>query len=186
VVDPSDHDLATIRLVQAGDAAAFERLYDRYGTLLYSVAVRILRSPAEAEDAAQQAWVQAWRRAKDFDPRRGPVGAWLLAIARSRALDLYRKGASRRRAEGEVAPPAATPVNDPPARVQRIQAGERVRRALSTLEPREREVLQIAYFEGLSQSQIAERLGSPLGSVKSWTRRGLERLRALLPEEGLL
>src|SRR6185369_5377584 len=101
----------------------------------------------------------------------------------SRALDLQRSLASRRRTQERVEAEPAPPVDAPPALVARKQLGERVRAALDTLEPHQRSVLEIAYFEGLSQSEIAARLEAPLGTVKSWTRQALDRLRTLLPQE---
>jgi RNA polymerase sigma-70 factor (ECF subfamily) len=176
-------DLECVRRLEAGDASALEELYDRYTPLLYPVALRILKSAAEAEDVVQQAWVQAWQGAAGYDPRRGTVAAWLLTLTRSRALDRYRSLSSRRRAETreDVIPPSAVP--DPTATAAQVELSERVRKALASLQPQQRQVLEIAYFQGLSQSEIAEQLGAPLGTVKSWTRQGLMRLRELLPSE---
>ena len=169
--------------IQAGDARALAELYDRYTPLLYPVALRILRRPADAEDALQDAWLQVWKRAETFDPRRGSVAAWLLTVARTRALDRYRSLSSRDRAEAKVDPePVNTPVG-PAAAAEREQLGERVRDALSRLDDKQRQVLEIAYFQGLSQTEIADAVGAPLGTVKSWTRQGLSRLRELLPQE---
>ena len=178
-----EDDRVCLRRVSEGDQSALAELYDRYGSLAYSVALRILRSSADAEDAVQQAWVQVWKSARSYDGRRGSVAAWILTIGRSRALDLYRSLGSRRRAESrdEVDPPAAPA--DPVAGMALGQLGARVRDALNELAPQQRQVLEIAYFEGLSQSQIAERLNAPLGTVKSWTRQGLMRLKELLPQE---
>ena len=173
-----------MRRIQAGDAAALAELYDRYTPLLYPVALRILRSATEAEDAVQDAWVQVWKRAESYDVRRGNVAAWLLTVARTRALDRYRSVASRSRAEtrAEEEPVRVAPV-DPARSAAQADIGERVRAALARLQPQQRQVLEIAYFEGLSQSEISERLDAPLGTVKSWTRQGLMRLRELLPEQ---
>ena len=178
-----DADLQCLRRMSGGDSTALAELYDRYGSLVYSVALRILRSSADAEDAVQQAWVQVWKSAGSYDARRGTVAAWVLTVARTRALDLYRSLGSRRRAETriEAAPQAAPP--DPASDTALGQLGARVRDALGSLAPQQRQVLEIAYFEGLSQSQIAERLNAPLGTVKSWTRQGLMRLKELLPRE---
>lgn len=178
-----EDDRRCLRLMTGGDSSALAELYDRYGSLVYSVALRILRSPADAEDAVQQAWVQVWKTAPSYDPQRGSVAAWILTVGRSRALDLYRSLGSRRRAETHAeAAPTATP-EDPVRGAAMSQLGARVRGALEALSPQQRQVLEIAYFEGLSQSQIAERLKAPLGTVKSWTRQGLTRLKELLPQE---
>lgn len=180
-----ERDLKCVQRVQAGDSVALAELYDRYTPLLYPVALRILRSPSEAEDAVQDAWLQVWKRSATYDPKRGTLAAWLLTVTRTRALDRYRSLASRQRAETRAEseadpPPSAT--EDPARAATRTDLGERVRGALESLQPQQRRVLEIAYFEGLSQSEIAERLGAPLGTVKSWTRQGLMRLRELLPE----
>lgn len=178
-----EQDIQCLQRAQAGDTRSLAELYDRYTPLLYPLALRILRSPADAEDAVQEAWIQVWKRAAAYDPKRGTVAAWLLTVVRTRALDRYRSLSSRARAEGkvEVDPVAATA--EPSASATQGQLGARVREALATLAPQQRQVIEIAYFEGLSQSEIAARLQSPLGTVKSWTRQGLARLRELLPRE---
>jgi RNA polymerase sigma-70 factor (ECF subfamily) len=178
-----ERDLQCILRLQAGDQRALQELYDRYTPLLYPVALRILRSASEAEDVLQEAWLQVWRRVVTYDPRRGNVAAWLLTVARSRALDRYRSLSSRKRAENDENLEPLPPAPDPARVSVHSELHERVQKALSALQPRQREVLEIAYFEGLSQSEIAERLGAPLGTVKSWTRQGLMRLRELLPNE---
>jgi RNA polymerase sigma-70 factor, ECF subfamily len=179
-----ERDLQCMRRIQSGDSVALAELYDHYTPLLYPVALRILRSATDAEDAVQDAWVQVWKRAAAYDARRGNVAAWLLTVVRTRALDRYRSLASRSRAESaaETETSIAQPV-DPARDVLQIDTSERVRAALARLEPRQRRVLEIAYFEGLSQSEIAEKLDAPLGTVKSWTRQGLMRLRELLPQQ---
>jgi RNA polymerase sigma-70 factor (ECF subfamily) len=111
------------------------------------------------------------------------VAGWLLTVARTRALDRYRSLASRGRAESRVDPEPQRPPAEPSFAAALGELGARVRSALAELQPRQREVIEIAYFEGLSQSEIAERLKAPLGTVKSWTRQGLMRLRELLPQE---
>lgn len=177
-------DLALLERVQAGDEQALAEMYDRFTPMLYPVALRILRRAADAEDAVQDVWMQVWRRSTTYDSKRGAVAAWLLTVVRTRALDRYRSLASRTRAEGRVDPQdQVTPPVDPTAAAVSGQVGVRVRDALSQLEPQQRQVLEIAYFEGLSQTEIAERLKAPLGTVKSWTRQGLTRLRDLVPQE---
>jgi RNA polymerase sigma-70 factor, ECF subfamily len=111
------------------------------------------------------------------------VAAWLLTLTRSRALDLNRSLSSRRRLESEVESNPTRPQADPAADTAHGQLGERVRQALGSLPAQQRQVLEIAYFQGLSQSEITARLNAPLGTVKSWTRQGLMRLRELLPKE---
>ena len=186
----NDHDLdrACLQRLMGGDTAALEELYDRYSDLLYSVAVRIVGNPAEAEEVLQDTWVQAWRKAAAFDSGRGTVGAWLVTIARSRALDRVRSATSRQRAEraagAEIGGARSTPATaDASVVASANQIGERVSSALSQLDPQHREVLNLAYFGGLSQTEIAARLGAPLGTIKSWTRQALTRLREVVPQE---
>jgi RNA polymerase sigma-70 factor (ECF subfamily) len=179
-----ERDLHCMRRLEGRDELALAELYDRYTPLLYPVALRILRNATDAEEAVQRTWMQVWKGAAGYDPRRGTVAAWLVTVVRTRALDLYRSLASRRRAESQVeADPVAR--EDPTAPAAQRQLSERMRRALATLEPRQRQVLEIAYFEGLSQSEVAERLQAPLGTVKSWTRQALLQLRARVPVEEL-
>jgi len=176
-------DLLWMGRLQAGDRTALEPLYDRHSPSMYGVALRILQNRADAEDALQEAWIQAWKQRDTFDPSRGNVAAWLVTIARSRALDRRRRQASRGRAEGVVPidPPPST--TDPETAAARGSLQMRLRQALASLDPKQRQVLEIAYFEGLSQSEIAARLGAPLGSVKFWARQGLLQLRELVPRD---
>lgn len=176
-------DLRCLERLQGGDSKALEELFDRYTPLLYPMVLRIVRSPSDAEDTLQEVWLQVWKRVATFDPKRGAVAAWLVMLARSRALDRYRSVASRRNAEGRVdAAPEATAGDASTSAAQR-QLSERVVNALAQLAPQQRQVIEIAYFEGLSQAEISKRLNAPLGTVKSWTRQGLQRLRELVPQE---
>ena len=181
--DP-DRDRACIERLRAGETRALEDLYDRYGDLLYSMVVRILGRAAEAEDVLQEAWLQVWRKAETYDPARGSVGAWLVTVARSRAIDRLRSEGSRRRAEIAAGDDTMPPSHDASVDAAARMLGERVSGALAQLEPRHREVLELAYFGCLSQREIASRLNAPLGTVKSWTRQALLRLGELVPREG--
>lgn len=174
-------DLLAMRRLQSGENAAWGELYDRYSPLLYGVALRILRNRSDAEDVLQEAWVQAWNRCAQFDPERGSVASWLVTIARTRALDRLRRNRTRSRA-GLGTIPADSGL-DPEDSATRAKLKDTLGRALASLDPKQRQVLEIAYFEGLSQSQIASRLGAPLGSVKYWARQGLIRLKELLPRD---
>ena len=180
MADPA-RDLLALRRLQSGDEAALAELYDRYSALLYGVALRILRHPPEAEDALQEAWVQVWNQSSHFDPRRGSVPAWLVTIARTRALDRLRRNTSRGRFEDQATPRGDAA--DPMDAAAHGKLRDTLARALAALDPKQRQVLEIAYFEGLSQSQIASRLGAPLGSVKYWARQGLMRLKELVPRD---
>ena len=183
-MNDQDTDRSCMDRVRAGDMRALEELYDRYSGLLYSAALRILGQAADAEEVLQEAWLQAWNRAESYDAARGAVPAWLLTLVRSRAIDRLRSRASRQRVEQVMADrPPAQLVEEPPATVSQRQLHDRVVTALSELLPQQRQVIELAYFGGLSQSEIATQLVAPLGTVKSWTRQGLMRLRELLPEE---
>jgi len=175
--------------VAGGDSAALAELYDRYADLLYSLARRIVGSTADAEEVLQDAWLQAWRSARSYDPARGALGAWLVTITRTRALDRLRSMGSRRRGEAAATVEAAS---DPPPRAADPATGyarralrSNVAAAITALAPQQRQVLELAFFEGLSQSEIAARLNAPLGTVKSWTRQALLKLRERVPVEAM-
>ncbi len=172
-----------VRRMARGDAAAFERLYDRHASAVYPLVLRIVGRSADADEVLQEAWLQAWRRAATYDPTRGTVLAWLLNMARSRALDRYRALSSRHRAETQAeAEPRTAPPADPVHEALGAERSRLVRAALAGLKPRHREVLEIAYFEGLSQTEIAARLAVPVGTVKTWMRQGTLALRAILAD----
>ncbi len=169
---------AILASVEAGDKDAFGRLYDRFTPMLYSLALRILGNPADAEDVIQLTWVQVWRTAGRYEARRGSVASWLATIVRSRALDRTRMAAVRARAEAAAPPPASGSAVAP---FEEERA--RVRRALEQLDAKQRKALELAYFEGLAHTEVASRLEAPLGTVKAWIRRGLLRLRDSLKGE---
>jgi len=146
--------------------------YDRYAGLVNALALRILRDRSEAEDIVQEVFVQAWRQAARFDPARGSPEAWLCTMARTRSLDRLRRKVSRREEPSESAP-AST---GPPATLE----GLAVRKALEGLPENQRRALELAYYEGLTQSEIAERLGEPLGTIKTRIRSAMIQLRETL------
>ncbi|HEY6109513.1 MAG TPA: sigma-70 family RNA polymerase sigma factor [Gemmatimonadales bacterium] len=181
-----DHRL--VGRMSEGEDAALGELYDRYGKTLYALALAIVREPADAEEVVVDAFGQAWRQAGAFDPLRGSVGAWLATIARSRALDTVRARGRRARAHERAAQLSdeglATPVAalgpDPARGAERGEARRLVAEALAGLPEPQRVAIELAYFEGLSQSEIAARLAEPLGTVKTRMRAGMEKLRGLL------
>jgi RNA polymerase sigma-70 factor (ECF subfamily) len=174
-------DAELIRAIQRGDEGALATLYDRYGAILFGLVVRIVNSRPEAEDVLQQVFMQVWNRAADFDETRGKAFSWLVTLARSRSIDRIRSLGVRARAvetanqsEAKVAFPTGE------AAVFRSEQREMIRGVLAELPEDQREVLLLAYFEGLTQVEIAERLNTPLGTIKTRMRTGLTKLRDAL------
>jgi RNA polymerase sigma-70 factor (ECF subfamily) len=161
-----------MRRLAAGESSALGELYDLFAGRTNALALRILRNTQEAEDVVQEVFLQAWRQAGRFDARRGSVEAWLLTMARTRAVDRLRRRSSRREAPSETAV-AAT---EPPATEEALA----VRKALEGLTPDQRQALELAYYDGLTQSEIATRLGQPLGTIKTRIRTAMGRLREVL------
>ncbi len=161
-----------IRRLTRGDHKALGEFYDLYAGLVNGMAIRILRDRAEAEDTVQEVFVQVWQQAARFDPLRGSPEAWLCTMARSRALDRLRKRSSRRE-EPELANPGST-------EAPKTEEAIAVRNALDALPPDQRTALELAYYEGLTQSEIALRLSEPLGTVKTRIRTAMIRLRGVL------
>ncbi|MEK6334487.1 MAG: sigma-70 family RNA polymerase sigma factor [Acidobacteriota bacterium] len=174
----SDHDL--MRAVARGDETALAALYDRYRLILFGLILRILHDRQESEDVLQEAFLQVWRRAADFNESRGRAFTWLVTIARSRALDRLRALGSRARLTDEVAQAPHDDVGDAAEDALKSEQGTIVRQALAQLPEEQRRTLLLAYFEGLTQTEIAARLGDPLGTVKTRMRSGLLKLRELL------
>jgi RNA polymerase sigma factor (sigma-70 family) len=172
----SDEQL--IEAVARGDEQALAELYDRFGGTAYRLALRVLRDGALAEDAVQDAFLSAWRTAVSFDARRGSASTWLLTLVHRRAVDLVRREDRRRTEVLDDAPVPAGDATDETAEVR--EERRRVQAALAQLTSDQREALELAYYGGLSQSELAERLGVPLGTVKSRMFAGLARLRDLL------
>ena len=171
--DPDDAaDAALVAAMARGDRDALAKLYDRHAGVLLGLALRIVRERREAEDLLHDVLLEAWRHAKDFDPKRGRVRTWLAIRMRSRALDLQKSARVSRNA-GDAGLEAV--VDD---RERTSPDHARVRDALAELGPEQRQVLELAYFEGLSCSEIATRIAIPIGTVKSRLAAGLERMRA--------
>jgi RNA polymerase sigma-70 factor (ECF subfamily) len=177
-------DESSLRRLASGDQAAAARLYDRHARPLYSLILRILGNETEAEDVLQEVFAQAFRQASRYDARRGAVAAWLLTIARSRAIDHLRARRTRVEARtgeqtlGEM--PDAQP--DAASTMLDEERSRLVRQALGELPMLQRMAIELAYYEGLSHSEIAERLEQPLGTVKTRIRLGLLKLRDVLTE----
>lgn len=172
-------DAELLRAIARGDESAFARVYDRYSPILLGLMLRILRSRAEAEDVLQEVFLQVWQRAHSFDAERGRAFTWLVTLARSRAIDRLRSVGSRERAaqrSAEDAPPESEPVEWADEAAVRAERAEAVQAALAELPEEQRQVLVLAYLEGMSQSEIAAAKNQPLGTVKTRTRSALRKL----------
>ncbi|HEY5695180.1 MAG TPA: sigma-70 family RNA polymerase sigma factor [Gaiellaceae bacterium] len=175
-------DEALVALAARSEQSALAELYDRYGRTAYGLALRVVRDQALAEDAVQDAFLTIWRTASRFVPERGKASAWILTLVHRRAVDTVRRE-QRRRADsldGATEPAVEGVEEDAWLRLQR----ERVQAALRRLPDAQREALELAYYGGFSQSELAERLGQPLGTIKSRMFMGLSRLREQLGEPG--
>jgi RNA polymerase sigma-70 factor (ECF subfamily) len=179
-------DEEDLRRLAAGDGDAAARLYDRHARAVYSLALRIVNDEGDAEDVVQEVFAQAWRQAARYDASRGVVGAWLLMMTRSRAIDKLRSARARPDSRAVDDPrvidemPAV--LRDAPSRIIDAENARLAQRALAELPLLQRLVIELAYYEGLTQREIAERLEQPLGTVKSRLRLGLLKLRDALAE----
>ena len=173
-------DEALVALVARGEDDALAELYDRVGGVAYSLALRVLRDRALAEDAVQEAFLAVWRSAARFVPERARAQSWILTLVHRRAVDLVRRE-QRRRTEPLEGTPEASGGSAEEAAWLRLDR-ERVQAALAQLPDQQREAIELAYYGGFSQSELAERLGQPLGTIKSRMFSGLSRLRELLDE----
>jgi RNA polymerase sigma factor (sigma-70 family) len=173
-------DEAVIALIARSDGSALAELYDRYGRLAYGLALRVMRDQALAEDAVQDAFLDVWRSAGRFRPERSKASTWILTLVHRRAVDLVRREERRRFEPLEAAPEPSGEATDEIAWLGLERA--RVREALRQLPDQQREALGLAYFDGYTQTELAERLGEPLGTIKSRMFNGLTRLREILSE----
>jgi RNA polymerase sigma-70 factor (ECF subfamily) len=182
-----EEDGELVRRVAEGDAEALRELYRLYGTLVFGVAYRVLGDRQLAEDCTQNVFVALWRGARSYDPGRARVTTWLFTVTRNNAIDIVRRREARRAdplPEDEAAWAAGTEP-DAAELTAAADTAERVAAALAELPPAQLEAVSLAYFDGLSHAEIAERLGVPLGTVKGRIRLGLDRLRELAPSYAL-
>jgi RNA polymerase sigma-70 factor (ECF subfamily) len=174
--EDADLDAELVARMADGDRGAMSELYARHSSILLGLAVRIVKDRREAEDLLHDVFLEAWRAAKSFDPKRGRVRTWLAIRMRSRALDLQKSARVSRNA-GDA---GLETLVDAGASVASSADHARVRAALAELGPDQRRVLELAYFEGLSCTEIAEKVAIPVGTVKSRLAAGLDRLRGAL------
>jgi RNA polymerase sigma-70 factor (ECF subfamily) len=179
-------DQQALERMTRGEHDALAELYDRHARAIYSLAVRIVRDQSDAEDIVQEVFSQAWRQAARYDSARGNVAAWLLTLTRSRAIDRLRGRRSRPWDASAGQELRALPDRGlaPDAAAASAEAVGLVRSALQALPLLERTALELAYFEGLTHTEVATRLEMPLGTVKTRIRQGLQRLRAAMTREG--
>lgn len=182
MVDPAEADAEAVRAVARGEQAALRRLYDRYGRMVHSIAFRITADAHAAEECTQDVFMALWRNAASFDPMRARASTWLCTIARNRALDVARGAARRPTPHGELPEVGLAP--DTADLVANADAAVQVAEAMALLPPAQFDVLQLAYFDGLSHAEIASRLGVPLGTVKSRMRLAMDRMREVVTDLG--
>ncbi len=177
-VHSGEDDTSLVARMQQRDPNALAELYDRYGRITYSLILRVVRDTGVAEDLVQETFLRVWNRVHGFDAQKGSIGPWLLAVARNRAIDYLRSAGGRERNALEF-DETDHPVLycDMEKDLLRSDKARRVKSAVEKLAPNQRQVIELAYFEGLSQTEMAERMGQPLGTVKTWVRSALKNLR---------
>ncbi len=189
-LDPAaqlEAEIALLRRVATGDRRAFDELYDRFSGMLFSTAYRVLNNQQAAEDVLQDVFVQIWEKAPLYDPSRGKPMTWAVTLTRNKAIDRLRSTQRRSRLQDDVQRESETFEQfDDRSSFDAVVSGETgklVREALQKLSPDQREAIELAFFSSLTQNEIAERLGEPLGTVKARIRRGMMKLRDVLGPE---
>ena len=180
-VHVTDNDEMLVVRLQRRDPKALGELYDRYGRLTYALILRVVRDAGIAEDLVQETFLRVWNRVQGFDAQKGSIGPWLLAVARNRAIDYLRSAPGRERNAlefDETDHPAL--YTDMERDLLNSDQARRVKEAMQKLSANQRQVIELAYFEGLSQTEMAEKMGQPLGTVKTWVRTALQTLREQL------
>ena len=179
-----DIDVQLLKAIAARDEAALAQLYDRYRVILFGLLMRILNNREEAEDVLQEVFLQVWRKAADFDENRGRPFTWLVTLGRSRGIDRLRSLSARERVAAAGAREVTEEISDAATDAFKSEQRGLVSDALAKLPDEQKRPIMLAYFEGLSQSEIATHLGAPLGTVKTRMRTGMIRLRELLAGQG--
>jgi RNA polymerase sigma-70 factor (ECF subfamily) len=180
---PKGEDLPDALLMQQllqQESRALEVLYDRYARPVYSVVLRIAQQAAAAEEIVQDVFLQLWRHADRYEASRGPLGPWLFTVARNRALDFQRRNSEKQRRREDLLeedPVSLRCESQPEQRIDQERRAARVRAMMAELPDLQRQAIELAFFDGMSHSEIAATLAQPLGTVKSWIRGGLLRLR---------
>ena len=177
-------EIALLKRIGAGDRASFEQIYERFSGVLFSTAYRVLNNQEAAEDVLQDAFVQIWEKAPLYDPQRGKPLTWAVTLTRNKAIDRLRSTQRRHRLQDDVEKEAQTFEQfDDKSSVDVVDAMEKgamVRDAITKLSQDQREAIELAFFSGLTQTEIAERLGEPLGTIKARIRRGMMKLREVI------
>lgn len=177
-------ELALLARVAERKRAAFEELYDRYANILYATALKFLKEDADAQDVVQDVFIQIWDKAKLYDPSKGKPLTWALTLTRNRSIDRIRSIQRRSRLrddfERETAADESAGIREALSEVDASEKSQILRDAVGRLSPEQRKVIELAFFGGFTQSEIADRLGQPLGTVKARARRGLMKLKEML------
>ncbi|HEX8309912.1 MAG TPA: sigma-70 family RNA polymerase sigma factor [Chthoniobacteraceae bacterium] len=177
-------EIDLLRRTGLGDRQSFEQLYERFSGVLFSTAYRVLNNPEAAEDVLQDVFIQIWEKAPLYDPERGKPLTWAVTLTRNKAIDRLRSVQRRNRLQDEVEQEALSfeqfDERNSLDAVESIEKGKLVREAIKKLSPDQRQAIELAFFSGLTQTEIAERLGEPLGTVKARIRRGMMKLRDVI------
>jgi RNA polymerase sigma-70 factor, ECF subfamily len=178
-LDVREGDKELVERLKRRDASAMADLYDRFGRLVYSVIFAIVKDTGAAEDLLQETFLRIWNRMQGFDTERGALGPWLLTVARNRAIDYIRSAGARGEKNAFELEEREHPslYKDAEAQVLDQDQARIIRAAMAKLSENQRKVIELAYYEGLSQTEMAERMGEPLGTVKTWVRSALKKLR---------
>jgi RNA polymerase sigma-70 factor (ECF subfamily) len=183
--NPSDAEL--VRLVSKNESWALAEIYNRYARLVFSLALKILNDRATAEEVVQEVFVKVWRRARDYRAERGKFSSWLTGITHHHAIDELRRRRVRPAASGDENAAAEVPDDGPTPIDRAVQSLEhrRIVEALGVIPVEQRRAIEMAYFEGLTQQEIADKLGEPLGTIKTRMRLGMQKLKTLLEEKAI-